>query len=546
MKRTALFLVLVALTVGLGAQVPAPAGKTKNVILLIPDGMGGAGVTLARFYAGQKLALDELAAGTMSTWSSDGTVADSAPAGSALATGWKSQTGNVATLGKVYSLPGVRSPGEARFQAPVATVLEAARLSGRSTGLVSTSEFMHATPADFSAHDSSRSSYDNLAEQIAYNGLSVVLGGGTKYLTAAGRKDGEDLGAIFGEQGFVRVGNTAELKAAQGPKIVGTFGKDADSTALSYDLDRDPTQEPSLAEMTSKAIDVLSKNNKGFFLMVEGSKIDWAAHANDPIAIVTDILAFDRAVKVALDFAKKDKNTIVFAVTDHGNSGISVGDRSISSGYDKTNYTTFIDPLKRAKVTGEGFESKLPADKATRADRGAVIRQAAGQWLGLTDLTDAEVESIAQAKSGSMNYAVGPMIAQRAKIGFTTGGHTGEDVTYYVYDPSPARLRGYIDNTDVALYLAASLGLNLDKATERLFVEARPAFEARGATVTEDLSDTENPVLVATSKDGKTVVQVPRNKSYALVNGKKVASEGVAVLNGGRWFVAQNLIDLVR
>lgn len=123
----------------------------QSVIMLIPDGMSISGTTLARFYKGEPLALDAIACGLVSTWSSDGTIADSAPAGSAYSTGWTSQTGNI----------------------------------GRSTGIISTSEFMHATPADFASHDVSRSNYDNLAEQIVYNGLDVVLGGGTPFLSAA-------------------------------------------------------------------------------------------------------------------------------------------------------------------------------------------------------------------------------------------------------------------------------------------------------------------------------------------------------------------------
>lgn len=166
-KRMALFVTL-CFTVGMGFA--------QNVIMLIPDGMSVAGTTLARFYKGGPLALDEIACGLVSTWSSDGTIADSAPAGSAFSTGWASQTGNVGSLGKLYLLPDVEVPEADDFR-PVATVLEAARLSGRSTGIISTSEFMHATPADFSAHDPSRSNYDNLTEQIVYNRLTVILGG---------------------------------------------------------------------------------------------------------------------------------------------------------------------------------------------------------------------------------------------------------------------------------------------------------------------------------------------------------------------------------
>jgi alkaline phosphatase len=533
----------------------------RNVIIMIPDGMSVAGTTLARFVKGGALALDELSCGLVGTWNSDGTIADSAPAGSAYSTGWKSQTGNVATLGKDYSLPGVRKPAADDYLRPVATILEAARLSGRSTGIISTSEFMHATPADFAAHDVSRGNYDNLTEQIVYNGLDVVLGGGIKYLSPAARKDREDmLGALRG-RGYAYVEDTAGFNAASGDRLFGLFGKNASVTAMAYDIDRNPAREPSLSDMTAKALNILRKNPNGFFLMVEGSKIDWAAHANDPAGIVSDILAFDGAVRTALDFAKADKSTIVIALSDHGNSGISIADRSLSSGYDKTNFSAFVNPIRKARLTGEGLEAVLPASmlvarkdadgKDTSSmmvnpDRIADIKKVLADYYGIADLTAAEVEAIAFAKAGSMNYTVGPMLAARAKIGFTTNGHTGEDVVLYAYDPSGARPSGWIDNTDVANYMAASMGLDLDATTARLFVEAKSAFEKLGATVGEDRTDAENPVLVAVSKDGGRTLRIPRNKSIAFLNGAQVDSDGVAVFNGTKWYVARNLVDLIR
>lgn len=534
--------ILVVLMMVAGLQAFA-----QSVILLIPDGMSVAGTTLARFYKGQPLALDAIASGLVSTWSSDGTIADSAPAGSAYATGWESQTGNIATIGKTYVLPGVQVPEYDEYQ-PVATILEAARLSGRSTGVIATSEFMHATPADFTAHDVSRSNYDNLAEQIVYNHVDVVLGGGAPYLSPANRKDGEDLRAIIDANGYAFADSTASLESAPDGKLFGVFGKDAAATAMSYDIDRNPSTEPSLAEMTSKAIEILSENKKGFFLMVEGSKIDWAAHANDPVALVTDILAFDDAVKVALDFAKQDGKTTVIAVTDHGNSGISIGDRSISSGYDKTPWTTFISPLKKAKVTGEGLEAKLAAlmkvDGTYEPSEASAIRNVVAQYLGIDNLSDAEVEAIGKTKAGSMNYTVGPMIASRAKIGYTTNGHTGEDVVLYCYDPVGNRPSGLVRNTDIALYMARTLNVDLTQATSILFQDAFTMFSKKGATVSIDSTDRENPVLVVTK--GDQTLRIPRNKDYAYLNGTVLQSNGVAVYNGTKWYVAKNLIDVIK
>lgn len=547
-KKLLLVATVAALTfmpVFANGQVELAPATVKNVIMLIPDGMSSAGTTLARFYKGESLALDPLATGLVSTWSSDGTIADSAPAGSAFSTGWKSQTGNIANLGKTYSLPGVKTPKVDETNRPVATILEAAHLAGKATGIISTSEFMHATPADFSSHDASRKNYDNLTEQIAYNNINVILGGGAPYLNKETRKDNEDIGAILASRGYSKATNTAQLLGANTDRLIGVFGKTEASTAMSYDLDRDPVREPSLAQMTNKAIEVLSKDADGFFLMVEGSKVDWAAHANDPVGLVTDILAFDKAVEEAVAFAKADGNTLVIAVTDHGNSGISIGDRSISSGYDKTPWTTFINPLKQAKVTGEGFAVVLPADRKNKsvASMGEEIRGLAKQWLGLDGLTDEEVQSIMQTSDGSMNYTVGPMIAKRALIGFTTNGHTGEDVVLYTYDPRGKFLTGLVDNTEVGTFMAESMGVNLDDATSALFQDAEKVFAAKGATVSMDAEDKENPILIV--KKGSNTLQIPRNKSIAYLNGKEVNSDGVAVYTGSQWFVAQNLVDLI-
>ena len=166
--------------------------------------------------------------------------------------------------------------------------------------------------------------------------------------------------------------------------------------------------------------------------MVEGSKIDWAAHANDPIGLVADVLAFEEAVGVAKRYAEMHGDTLVISVTDHGNSGLTIGDASTSSGYDKLPLSVFVEPLRRATMTGEGIGQRLDAERTN-------IRQVMADGFGIEDLTDAEHEAIKKASLGSMNYVVGPMIASRAKIGFTTNGHTGEDVTLYVHDPAGSR-----------------------------------------------------------------------------------------------------------
>jgi alkaline phosphatase len=548
----AMFVALLCAAQLLGAQNKQK--EVKNVIILIPDGMSLAPTTLARWVKGSALSFDPYVCGLVETYSSDSTIADSAPAGSAYATGFKSQSGNIASLGKVYSAPGFALPEEGGENRPVATVLEAAKLSGRSTGIIATSEFMHATPADFSSHDPSRKSYDSISEQIIFNGIDVVLGGGSFFLQDINRADTDNLLASVTARGYALVKDTAGLKAEKSPKIFGLFA----SKAMAYSMDRDPAVEPSLAEMTDKAISVLSTNKKGFFLMVEGSKIDWAAHANDPVGMVGDILAFDDACRVAFEYALGNRNTVVIVVSDHGNSGFSIGDKSTNSSYDKTQYAAFTGPIKKATRTGEGLEALLDADRSNAKD---II----ARYYGITDLTDAETEAVKKASTGALNAVVGPMMALRSKIGFTTTGHTGEDVVLSVFDPTGNRPTGVMENTEIASYIARSMGLDLKATTDKIFVDAVAAFKAKNAEVSLDTStDPANIRLVV--KKGTVELFVIQNRDYAIVTGlpknakgvyvlgtdalgKEILAlkaDGVVVFNGSKWFIAQNIIDAIK
>ena len=302
-------------------------------------------------------------------------------------------------------------------------------------------------------------------------------------------------------------------------------------------MDRDPAKQPSLADMTQKAIDILSQDKDGFFLMVEGSKVDWAAHANDPIGIISDVLAFDNAVKVALDFAKKDKQTAVVAVTDHGNGGLTIGNAATTGTYDKEPLSTFIGPLKKAKLTGEGLEAKLDAKRTN-------IKSVLQQYYGISDLTAEEMAVIKAAEPGRMNYAVGPMISKRAGIGWTTGGHTGGDVVLYTYAPNNDRPFGVIDNTDIAKYMARVLDLDLDAVSKQLFVPAKQAFTAKGAKYELNLKDAKNPTILVTKGSQKLELQIYKN--IAVLNGKKTSLKGVIVYNGTDAFVPQDAVDLIK
>ena len=244
--------------------------KAKNVIILIADGQSTDVITYSRWInGGESLAIDEMLSGAVRTHNADSPIADSAPAGTALATGYKSSYKQfIGLLPDEAILPNSSIPTEAR--SPIANVLEAAQLLDKATGVVATAEIMHATPAAFSAHDITRKDYDDLSEQQIFQDIDVMLGGGYKFFTKEGRKDGKDLISEITNLGYSIIRTSDELNSFTGDRVVGLFA-DAD---LAYDIDRNETSQPSLAQMISKAIEILSKNKNGFFLMVEASKVD--------------------------------------------------------------------------------------------------------------------------------------------------------------------------------------------------------------------------------------------------------------------------------
>lgn len=545
MKARKISITLLALVLGLVLSTNAfaidrekamqPNSKIKNIIILIPDGMSEAAVALTRWYnaydetsgkldTSKSMALDEMASGLVRTWWFNdgiaGAITDSAPAGTALATGTKSNNKFI---------------GVTDSSVPVASILEAAKLKGKATGLVSTSQIMHATPAAFSSHYPDRSKEEIIAEQQVYNNVDVVLGAGWNRLSE--RTDSEDLVSVLKGNGYSYVTKRAELKDASS-KTWGMFAPSSNS-AMRYEMDRavQRPEEPSLAEMSEAALRILSQNKEGFFLMVEGSKIDWAAHANDPIGIISDVNAFDNAVKVALDFAKKDGRTMVLAMTDHGNGGISIGDAGTTKGYDSAPVTRFVAPLKKPKLTGEGLEAQFDTDKTN-------VKEVMAEFYGISDLTAEEEAAIRETKKGNMNYTVGPMISKRANIGWTTGGHTGEDVTLYSYLPGDLRITGTIDNTDVGKICSGVWGIDLNAVTKELYNNAKVAFETKGATVKIDNSDPANPRMVVTK--GNVTLVIPENKNYVLLNGKTVKSNGVNVNIKDVFYVSNGVTELIK
>jgi len=304
--------------------------KVKNIIFCIGDGMGLGQIALSRMKAAGlsgTLYMERMpVSGFVRTHSANSLVTDSAAAGTALASGIKTNNNMVGI-----------APDGTSYQ----TILEAAKAKGMTTGLVVTSTITHATPAVFASHIKHRKMQDKIAEQLIANKVNVLFGGGKEYFLpkssrGSKRSDQKDLIKQAKEAGYIYIQSTKELKTVQHSHILGLFQLDSLTTVA---------PEPSLAELTAKAIDVLDREGKdsgkqGFFLMVEGSQIDWACHDNDVGGTIRQTLLFDQAVKAAIDFAQKDKHTLVVVTADHETGGLTITG-SIFNGYDlNANWST--------------------------------------------------------------------------------------------------------------------------------------------------------------------------------------------------------------
>ncbi|USK38477.1 alkaline phosphatase [Cytobacillus firmus] len=402
--------------------------KIKNVIFLIGDGMGVSYTSAYRYLKDdpgtkfvERTELDKYLVGQQMTYPEDPeqNVTDSASAATAMSAGIKTYNNAIA----------VDNDGS-----EVKTVLEAAKEQGKATGLVATSEITHATPASFGSHDESRQNMNAIADDYydeLINGkhkVDVLLGGGTDLLV---RKD-RNIAEEFKKDGYSYVTNRKELLADKNEQVLGLFAE----RGMPKMIDR--TEEtPSLKDMTASAIERLNKDKDGFFLMVEGSQVDWAGHDNDIVSAMSEMEDFEKAFKAAIEFAKKDKHTLVVATADHSTGGYSIG----SDG----NYNWFSEPIKAAKRT--------PDFMAQEIANGASVEETLKEYIDL-DLKEGEIQSVKKAaetkKAADIDNAIEEIFNQRSHTGWTTGGHTGEDVPVYAFGPASDRFAGQIENTDQA------------------------------------------------------------------------------------------------
>ncbi|WP_298631687.1 alkaline phosphatase [uncultured Porphyromonas sp.] len=537
MKRTLCILATLFLALPQLMVAEQPTKPVKNVIFMISDGTSLSTISLARWYQNlqadslTRLHLDPYMSGTVLTFCSDAPIGDSAPTTSTYMNGMPSIQGMVGTYPYATSHDLVPVDSAMAYR-PIVSLMEATRLlQNRKVGVVITCEFPHATPADATAHSYSRKRYDWIIPQMVHNHLDVVIGGG------AGLISEEQVNYLKGDGYGVYLNDYASLKTNQKERMWSLFSH----RDIPYDMDGVAGKDPKLSEMVTSALTLLNRDNpNGFFLLVEGSKVDWAAHANDPVAMATEFLAFDRAVQVALDFAKADGNTIVVLTADHGNSGLSIG-RGDLRNYAGTSKEKLFGPLIKIQKSSVGLANMIKAAEESELPR--IFEEVttfapteeelvALKLLRQLELApDAEREAIKQqlkalsiSGEGALYTAgladfIASIYRNHMYLGFTTHGHTAEDVFLASYAPTEEqRLRGVHSNMELHNYLRKSLGLGptMLELTDKYFAPHSEVFSGLKVTITgEEPKD-----KVLTVKKGRKTLSIKSYTNQLYLNGK--------------------------
>jgi len=426
----------------------AAQAEVKNVILLIGDGLGMGQIDMTRYLAGDKdheLELMKLPeTGIMMTSSTEG-VTDSAAEGTAMATGHKVYNGAIAMN---------------KNGAELDSVLDFAQVRKKATGVISTNMVTDATPASFIASVEDRGMGGKIAKQAIANNVDVMLGGGREDFMED--EAGEDLIAKAKANGYQYVSDKTQLEKVVplNGKLLGLFNE----SYMNYINDRDDlgSNEPSMEAMTKKAIDVLSEDEDGFFLMAEGARIDHAAHAADVPGVVAETLDFDASVKVAMDFAKKNGDTLVIVTADHETLGFSA-----------------TEPIEKEALMNIGVSPEYMAGQMTEKENGKgytveSVKSVFEEYANIS-LTDAEVARFNELildEEGNIKYSylvgyeIGSIIANEYQAGVvnteiransSTGGHTLNSVPVFAYGEGAGNFNGMMQNTEFSDLLFDSM-----------------------------------------------------------------------------------------
>lgn len=421
-------------TISSDNAAPSSSKGPKNIIMVVGDGMGPAYTTAYRLFkdnpntkAIEPTVFDDILVGRSSTYPAkvSGFVTDSAASATALATGHKSYNGAIGVDVDVK---------------PLETVMEYAKSIGKSTGLVVTSQINHATPASYAAHVKQRKMYDNIADQFFDNRIGkkhtvdVMLGGGVSYF----KRDDRDVTKDFESAGYQYIDQYSQLASVNNDQLLGLFAP----VGLPWALD--DSNKHRLKAMTKVALDRLDNNDNGFFMLIEGSQVDWAGHANDIAAAMAEMDDLAVTIKYLKEYVKTNPDTLVIITADHSTGGFTIGANG--------DYAWKPKVLKGLKASPEAI-AKAQTAKALNVST-------INDKLGF-DLSKDEVNALTVAhKAGgkALYKAIKKVIDIRTNTGWTTSGHTGVDVPVFAFGPNKNALKGQVDNTDIAKTIFGLLG----------------------------------------------------------------------------------------
>lgn len=404
--------------------------------------------------------------GSVVTYDSNSFAPDSASTATSISTGHKTYSGSI----------NVDETATVSYETITEKVHEQL---GMKVGVISSVNLNHATPAAFYAHQASRSSYYEIGLEMIDSGFEYFAGGGLLKPTGAD-KDQEDLYQLAEKAGYNVVMTQAEAETVTSGPVILIDEHLADSSAMAYELDR-TEQLWSLADYVKKGIEVLD-NDKGFFLMCEGGKIDWACHANDAASSIHDTLALADAVQAAVDFAKDHADeTLILVTGDHETGGLTIG-------FAGTDYDTYLSLLDSQKISFARFDSDyVSAYKENKTSFDTVLSDIealfglktagdAGDKLLLTDYElellktayeksineqetgmDGQAEYVAYGTYEPLTVTITHILNQKSGVSFTSYSHTGLPVAIFADGVNAEQFDGYYDNTEIYEKLAAML-----------------------------------------------------------------------------------------
>jgi alkaline phosphatase len=430
-------------------------GTAKNIIFLVSDGMSNGTLTMANLLSERMYGREskwtslyregKVRRAFMDTASANAMVTDSAASASAWGGGVRVNNGKI------------NANADGSFNTPI---LQKFKTAGKKVGCVTTVPITHATPAGFCISNNSRGDQSEIALQYLPLQFDVMMGGGDKYFNGSKRRDKVDAYAQFEKANYQLVKTKAQLLGVNNKKpILGVFDEDALPFTVDYNHDKNlQNQVPTLAEMTVKAIDLMKDHPNGFALQIEGGKVDWAAHSNDAPGLLFDQIAFELAVEKVMEFAEKDKNTLVIITTDHGNGnpGLFGGETS-----DKK-----FDLLQKFKHSNDWVLNNVKPN-FTPATLIELINESQGYTV-----------SIEQAKSLLSHYEkldgsgmynarrlpfelLGKIQADYTAIAWGSMEHSADYVELAAYGPGSELMKPFVRNTELHNLMLNAAGVKV-------------------------------------------------------------------------------------